>query len=47
MNVQVFSVRVDAPHLAHDQQQLNDFIASVELVQSDTQAIKSLSCCWS
>ena len=47
MNVQVFSVRVDAPHLAHDQQQLNDFIASVELVQSDTHFIESDASYWS
>lgn len=47
MNVQVFSVRVDAPHLAHDQQKLNDFIASVELVQSDTHFIESDASYWS
>jgi ribonuclease D len=47
MNVQVFSVRVDAPHLAQDQQQLNDFIASVELVQSDTHFIESDASYWS
>ena len=47
MNVQVFSVRVDAPHLAHDQQQLNDFIDSVELVQSDTHLIESDASYWS
>lgn len=47
MNVQVFSVRVDAPHLAQDQQQLNTFIASVELVQSDTHFIESDASYWS
>lgn len=47
MNVQVFSVRVDALYLAHDQQQLNDFIASVELVQSDTHFIESDASYWS
>lgn len=47
MKVQVFSVRVDAPHLAHDQQLLNDFIASVELVQSDTHFIESDASYWS
>ncbi|MGL3000024.1 HRDC domain-containing protein [Flavobacterium sp. RSSB_23] len=47
MNVQVFSVRVDAPHLAQDQQKLNDFIASVELVQSDTHFIESDASYWS
>ena len=47
MNVQVFSVRVDAPHLAQDQRQLNDFIASVELVQSDTHFIESDASYWS
>lgn len=47
MNVQLFSVRVDAPHLVQDQQQLNDFIASVELVQSDTHFIESEESYWS
>ena len=47
MNVQLFSVRVDAPHLVQDQQQLTDFIASVELVQSDTHFIECDASYWS
>jgi superfamily II DNA helicase RecQ len=47
MNVQVFSVRLEAPYLVQDQQQLNDFIASVELVQSDTHFIESDASYWS
>ena len=47
MNVQVFSVRVNAVHLTQDQQCLNDFIASVELVQSDTYFIESDASHWS
>lgn len=47
MHVQVFSVRVDAPHLVPDQEQLNAFIASVELVQSDTHFIESDASYWS